>query len=50
MRALGRFARQVWADYVHATAPMFDVKGDTDEELAASLVDEMLRTGLTRKI
>lgn len=24
-----------------------DVKGDTDEELAASLVAEMLRTGLT---
>jgi len=26
-----------------------DVKGETDEELAASLVAEMLRTGLTAK-
>jgi len=26
-----------------------DVKGETDEELAASLVREMLRTGLTAK-
>jgi hypothetical protein len=27
-----------------------DVKGETDEELAASLVSEMLRTGLTQKL
>jgi ribosomal protein S3 len=27
-----------------------DVKGETDEELAASLVAEMLRTGLTRRL
>ena len=27
-----------------------DVKGETDEELAALLVGEMLRTGLTRRL
>jgi hypothetical protein len=27
-----------------------DVNGDSDEALAASLVDEMMRTGLTRRI
>jgi ribosomal protein S3 len=27
-----------------------DVKGETDEELAASLVAEMLRTGLTQRL
>jgi hypothetical protein len=26
------------------------VQGETDDELAASLVDEMVRTGLTRRM
>jgi hypothetical protein len=42
------------AEWVVANARKFeevelDVKGETDEELAASLVAEMLRTGLTAK-
>jgi hypothetical protein len=44
-----------YVEWVVANARKFedvdlDVKGATDEERAASLVDEMLRTGLTRKM
>src|SRR5690606_15318110 len=43
-----------YIEWVIANARKFeevelDVKGETDEELAASLVAEMLRTGLTAK-
>ena len=43
-----------YIEWVVANARKFeevelDVKGETDEELAASLVAEMLRTGLTAK-
>jgi hypothetical protein len=43
-----------YVEWVVANARKFeevelDVKGETDEELATSLVAEMLRTGLTRK-
>ena len=44
-----------YIEWVIANARKFeevelDVKGGTDEELAASLVAEMLRTGLTRRM
>ncbi len=44
-----------YIEWVMANARKFeevelDVKGETDEELAASLVAEMLRTGLTRRM
>ncbi len=44
-----------YIEWVVANARKFeevelDVKGETDEELAASLVAEMLRTGLTRRM
>ncbi len=44
-----------YVEWVVANAQRFeevelDVKGATDDELAASLVDEMLRTGLARRM
>lgn len=44
-----------YIEWVVANARKFEevelaVKGETDEELAASLVAEMLRTGLTRRM
>ncbi len=44
-----------YVEWVAANARKFEevelnVKGETDEELAVSLVDEMLRTGLTRRM
>ena len=44
-----------YIEWVIANARKFEevelaVKGGTDEELAASLVAEMLRTGLTRRM
>jgi len=43
-----------YVDWVVANARKFEeveleVKGETEEELAAALVAEMIRTGLTRK-
>ncbi len=44
-----------YVEWVAANARKFEevelnVKGETDEELAVSIVDEMLRTGLTRRM
>jgi hypothetical protein len=44
-----------YVDWVIANAVKLEgvelaAKGDTEEELAASLVDEMIRTGLTRRM
>lgn len=44
-----------YIDWVVANARKFedvelDVRGDTDDERAASLVEEMVRTGLTKRL
>jgi len=49
------FTTAKYVEWVVANARKFeevelDVKGETDEELAASLVDEMLRAGLARRM
>jgi len=48
------FTVRKYIEWVAANALKFEgvelvVKGDTDEALAKSLVDEMIRTGLTRR-
>lgn len=49
------FTLRQYVEWVAANALRFEgvelaVKGDTDDELAASLVDEMIRTGLTHRV
>lgn len=49
------FTVRQYVEWVAANALKFEgvelaVKGDTDDELAASLVDEMIRTGLTTRM
>jgi hypothetical protein len=49
------FTLPKYVEWVAANALKFEgvelaVKGDTDDELAASLVDEMIRTGLMAKM
>ena len=49
------FTVRQYVEWVAANALKFEdvelaVKGDTDEELARSLVDEMIRTGLTARV
>jgi hypothetical protein len=49
------FTVPMYIEWVVANAGKFDevkleVKGETDDELAASLVGEMIRTGLTRQM
>ena len=49
------FTVRQYVEWVAANALKFEgvelaVRGDTDDELAASLVDEMIRTGLTMRV
>ena len=49
------FTVRKYIEWVAANALKFEgielaVQGDTDDELAASLVDEMVRTGLTQRM
>lgn len=49
------FTLPEYIDWVVANARKFDeveldVQGESDEERAASLVDEMVRTGLTQRV
>ena len=49
------FTVRKYIEWVAANALKFEgvelaVTGETDDELAASLVDEMVRTGLTRRM
>jgi hypothetical protein len=49
------FTLRQYVEWVAANALKFEgveltVKGDTDDELAASLVEEMIRTGLTSRM
>jgi hypothetical protein len=49
------FTLPQYVEWVAANALKFEgielaVKGDTDDDLAASLVDEMIRTGLSQRM
>jgi hypothetical protein len=49
------FTFRQYIDWVVANAQKFEgveltVTGETDDDLAASLVDEMIRTGLTKRM
>ncbi|NUO50454.1 MAG: hypothetical protein HOV80_16490 [Polyangiaceae bacterium] len=49
------FTMPDYIDWVVANARKFedvelDVKGESDDERAASLIEEMIRTGLTRRL
>ena len=48
-RALGEYTDWVVEQARHITAVELHVRGETDAEKAASLIDDMLRTGLTER-